>query len=279
MPGRSPTASTLLPTTNGGRTRHWRTTSSAPLGRRFRPEPQELRAVARHNPNLPCDGRGAMLSNHQRVTEGFEVLTGVLAPYVAAEIRAKYGDEWWNQGVLRILHQSQRRDLPPDGEDDELVHRLDAGRCLILIDGQWDDIFRRKMSREHRTWVKELIATRNRWAHKGLLDMADEDAWRALDTMTRMVEQIDAEATERLRALARVVRYGTAGPSTATDKVEERKPAVEDRVGVLTAAPRAGLKPWRQVARPHPDVAAGRYRQAEFAADLSPALGAAVNTP
>jgi hypothetical protein len=210
-----------------------------------------------------------MPTNHQRVTEAFQITTEVLAPYVAAEIRAKYGEEWWNQGVLRVLSENQRRDLPPDGEDDELVHRLDAGRCLILIDFQWDDLFRRKLSREHRTWVKELIATRNKWAHKGLLDMADEDAWRALDTMTRMVEQIDAEATERLRRLARSVRYGTEGPSTAAEKVEERKPAMEDRAGVLTAVPRAGLKPWRQVARPHPDVAAGRYRQAEFAADLS----------
>ena len=28
------------------------------------------------------------------------------------------------------------------------------------------------------------------------------------------------------------------------------------------------LKPWREVANPHKDVASGRYQQAEFAADL-----------
>lgn len=32
------------------------------------------------------------------------------------------------------------------------------------------------------------------------------------------------------------------------------------------------LKPWREVVTPHPDVAAGRYRQAEFAADLAQVL-------
>jgi predicted AAA+ superfamily ATPase len=32
------------------------------------------------------------------------------------------------------------------------------------------------------------------------------------------------------------------------------------------------LKPWREVATPHTDVAAGRYRQAEFAADLAQVL-------
>lgn len=32
------------------------------------------------------------------------------------------------------------------------------------------------------------------------------------------------------------------------------------------------LKPWREIVTPHPDVAAGRYRQAEFAADLAQVL-------
>ena len=105
--------------------------------------------------------------------------------------------------------------------------------------------------------------------------MADEDAWRALDTMTRLVEQIDAEATERLRALARMVRYGTEGPSTAAAAAVAENVVAEtgrrDRAaaGVLTAVARHGLRPWKEVARPHPDVSAGRYRQAEFAADLS----------
>ena len=213
-----------------------------------------------------------MTPNHQRVTEGFQVLTSVLAPYVTGELRARFSDEWWDRGVLQALYESQRRDLPATGEDEELVTRLDAARCLRLMDVQWNDLFRRKLSREHRTWIKELITTRNKWAHAGLVDMADEDAWRALDTMTRLVEQIDAEATERLRSMARTVRYGTEGPSTQVDEVET--PSGRDAgqgapAGVLASTPRQGLRPWREVARPHPDVAAGRYRQAEFAADLS----------
>jgi len=37
---------------------------------------------------------------------------------------------------------------------------------------------------------------------------------------------------------------------------------------VTQSGARGGLKPWREVATPHPDVASGRYQQAEFAADL-----------
>ena len=211
-------------------------------------------------------------TNHERVTAGLQILTRVLAPYVAQELRAKFADEWWSRAVIGGLYEDQRRDLPLGGEDEELIAKLDAARCLRLVDVQWHEVFRQKLSREHRTWIKELIGTRNKWAHAGLLDMADEDAWRALDTMTRLIEQIDAEATDRLRALARTVRYGTEGPSTSVAEVEVSKSPVAQQgahAGVLAAVPRQGLKAWRQVASPHPDVAAGRYRQAEFAADLS----------
>ena len=37
---------------------------------------------------------------------------------------------------------------------------------------------------------------------------------------------------------------------------------------LIEAAAASALKPWREVVTPHPDVASGRYQQAEFAADL-----------
>ena len=37
---------------------------------------------------------------------------------------------------------------------------------------------------------------------------------------------------------------------------------------LIEAAAAGALKPWREVVTPHPDVASGRYQQAEFAADL-----------
>jgi hypothetical protein len=37
---------------------------------------------------------------------------------------------------------------------------------------------------------------------------------------------------------------------------------------LIEAAASGMLKPWREVVTPHPDVASGRYQQAEFAADL-----------
>ena len=37
----------------------------------------------------------------------------------------------------------------------------------------------------------------------------------------------------------------------------------------VEGTPQTGLKPWREVVTPHPDVARGRYVEAEFAAYLA----------
>ena len=92
-----------------------------------------------------------MATNHQHVTEGFRILTTVLAPYVATELRGQFSGQWWTQGVLSVLYESQRRDLPASGEDEELTAKLDVARCLLLMDLRWNDLFRLQFSRDHRT--------------------------------------------------------------------------------------------------------------------------------
>ena len=46
--------------------------------------------------------------------KGLQVLTGVLAPYVAGELRARFSNEWWDKGVYQILHEPQRRGSPSE---------------------------------------------------------------------------------------------------------------------------------------------------------------------
>jgi len=43
----------------------------------------------------------------------------------------------------------------------------------------------------------------------------------------------------------------------------------EKNIGILNAIPISGLPGWRDVIEPHLDVAQGRYKNAEFAADLA----------
>lgn len=207
-----------------------------------------------------------------KMNAGYRIVLKTLAPFVAQELKKQYKDDWWQKGVLTTLSEAQCRDLPKNGNWPELVDSLDILRCLQLIDYNWSGVFRLRMSIDHRNWVKELIGVRNKVAHIGSQDFDSDYAWRALDTMARLLEHIDAEATEEIRTIARQIRYGTDQASTTllggiTFHSGAAKSAL--RGGVLSAVPTATLRPWRDVISPHPDVAKGQYKNAEFAADLN----------
>ena len=109
------------------------------------------------------------------------------------------------------LREGQRQHLPSTGSDERLIVSLDAAMCLRLMDLWWHDVFRHELDREARNWVHELISTRNRWTHAGRVDLSDDDAWRVLDTVVRLLEPIDDKAIEPLRPMIRTLRYGTPG--------------------------------------------------------------------
>lgn len=208
-----------------------------------------------------------MSDNLSKVQQGFRILHPLLVGYITQELRREYKNAWW-QEVLMTL-SDQIRDLPSSGSDTELMDSLDIANCLRLFDRKWNDVFKRKLSLDYRTWAKELMGIRNKTAHIGSQDYSEDDAWRALDTMARLCEAFDDEAAEEIRKLLREARYGSAEGSTmvteASSSVEKPKAS---QAAVLSHAI-SGLPSWREVIEPHPDVAQGRYKNAEFAADLA----------
>ena len=211
------------------------------------------------------------MNNHEIVTKGFNILVRSLSVYIARELQIEFKDRWWQDGVMDTLTFDQKRDLPAFGEWETLVDSLDIQRCLILFDRHWNNVFRRKLSMDNRTWAKELMGVRNKWAHTGGKDFSDNDTWRALDTMARLCEQIDQDGAEEIRTLLRSTRYGTElGSAAMTETTVTAEPKNNGKTeGILRSVPLQGLPSWRDVIEPHPDVRRGEYKNAEFAADLS----------
>ena len=211
------------------------------------------------------------MANYELVNKGFRILLQAMAPYMARELEIEYGADWWKESVMNVLYDDQKRDLPYSGDWGSLVDSLDIARCLLLFDLHWQWVFRKMLPVDCRTWAKELVGVRNRLAHLGGEDFSDDDTWRALDTMSRVCDQIDHEGAEELRSTLRLSRYGTDLGSTALTEAIARSDSTSKtkRDGILTAVPMQGLPSWRDIIQPHPDVAQGRYKNAEFAADLA----------
>lgn len=199
------------------------------------------------------------------VDQGFTQMLEYLAAFVGREMSRKWGDKWWNEHAWPCLPPVFQRSLPQSGDWNTIMDRLDVAACFHIISGNWNDVFKYKMTTKQRTWTRELQDTRNEWAHSAGKGLTDDDAARALDTMARFIEPVDMETADEIRKLYRQVVYKSEDSSQAAPVVQAQ-PALA-AIPTMTYA-----KPWRQIAEPHPDVAQGRYRQAEFAADLSQVL-------
>lgn len=211
------------------------------------------------------------MENHAIITKGFSIIRDMLAPYIARELSLTFGSNiWWREGVMKILREEQKRNLPENGDLDMLTGSLDIAACLLLLDLHWQGVFKKKLSIDNRTWAKELVGFRNKTAHIGGKDFSDDDTWRALDTMSRLAEQIDTESAEEIRGLLRASRYGSSDGSTSITETSTSTFAIKSKnIGILSTTPSSGFPSWRDVIEPHPDVAQGRYKNAEFAADLA----------
>ncbi|RMH56280.1 MAG: ATP-binding protein [Deinococcus-Thermus bacterium] len=188
------------------------------------------------------------LSNREIVGRGLDLLKAALKPFVEREYRRVYGEDWAKE-VAEVLRGDRYSLQDPD-----------AQALLKLMDFRWNEVFDAKLGRWGRTLVKELIEVRNRWGHQSAFSL--EDAHRALDSITRLLEMIAAEEARETDRMARELlrrRYE-----------EDARREAERRVGERAQVPNPkGLPPWREVVTPHPDVASGRYSEAEFAADLA----------
>lgn len=215
-----------------------------------------------------------MQENVELIQKGFRILLPQLSGYIGQEMSRVYNNGWWKE-VLEAL--SDQYDLPETGDYATLVDSLDMANCLRLIDRRWRDVFSQKMSLSYRNWAKELMGVRNDSAHIGSSDFDQRYTERALDTMALLCEPLDGQATEEIRALYRKVRYGSEAGSSAVTEVKKKSPTVVvvnskkayAQAAVLKKNVGDNLPSWRDVMKPHPDVAEGRYKAAEFAADLA----------
>ena len=190
-------------------------------------------------------------TNYDRVGKALELLRQGLLPFVDREMKAALGLDWTNQA----LHSTRPDDDRGGGEPHLDIHAL-----LLIMWDNWNSVFRNTLGHAERSMVSELREVRNRWAHQQ--SFSTDDAYRALDSAARLLTGVSApEAREVEHEKQELLRVRFEEQA----RRERRKAAVAPVEG----KPTAGLRPWREIITPHPDVASGRYQQAEFAADLA----------
>ncbi|MEI7990111.1 MAG: Swt1 family HEPN domain-containing protein, partial [Chloroflexota bacterium] len=198
-------------------------------------------------------------SNIERIGNGLQILRVGLAPYILRELKSFYKERWWISGVETVLENAVGREgLLGGGTAEERFSRMDIQALLIIMWENWNNVFKDELGHSGRNYVSELREVRNNWAHQQPFN--PEDTFRALDTMTRLLEMASAQGVDELKELGREM---------LRQRFEaETKRELKKSTAVLSTGVVQGLKSWREITTPHQDVASGRYHMAEFAADL-----------
>lgn len=190
------------------------------------------------------------ITNHERVGKALEHLNAGLQPFVERELKSTYKDKWVDAARPSFPNWQQT------GKPESL--NWDTQALLSVMWDLWNDCFKKILGPSERSLVSELRDVRNRWAHQKAF--STDDAYRAIDSVSRLMSAVsaDVEAVEQMKAEILRVKF--------EEQVRSQKR--KEAYAAVKGQPMAGLKPWREIVTPHPDVASGRYQQAEFAADL-----------
>lgn len=189
------------------------------------------------------------MNNRDRVGKAFDLLSEGLLDTVDEVMTRAYDTSDWPVAWAR--DDVQRRGGPL-----RTLTKHDVQVQLRAITEQGYH-FKGVLSRAQQGFASELRETRNMWAHNE--PFSSDDASRALDTIERLLHAVGAvDSAEDVRTL-RVDLQRTVFEDQTRKQVKRAKVSLE---------PGSGLRPWREVIRPHDDVARGAFTASEFAADL-----------
>ncbi|MGA1265073.1 MAG: Swt1 family HEPN domain-containing protein, partial [Prochlorothrix sp.] len=190
------------------------------------------------------------ITNHERVGRALKLLQEGLLPYFDREMKAKYGTQWCLRAAT-ILDTDSTKAQKMVLED---LHSL-----LRVMSIEWKAVFGNTLGKADRNLLEECREIRNAWAHNSTC--SGEDTYRALDSVTRFLTAISAPQAETIAKQKQEL---------LRQRFEEQARHAQRRVATTPTEgqPQEGLKPWRDLVTPHPDVSSGQFQQAEFAADL-----------
>ena len=219
--------------------------------------------------------------------EALRIYREAMREFVTQKLQDVYGDQlWWQQGVARLFKAEEMGRLEEifesrttrlsavDPKVTEMADMLDISHFRQIIDANWRQVFGQFLKDKSvvGAWIGEVTNARNALAHWTAGDVERPAALRFIDTCQRVVATFDPQRAEEIRTIWDTVDREGKPKRTRRRQEDQTADVAPDESGTTTSAGRqrrSGLRPWREVIAPHPDVASGRYAQAEFAADLT----------
>ena len=83
-------------------------------------------------------------SNHSALSQGLKLYTDAMRRFIKHRLIAGYPNDWWRQGVLNSLQETQRRNLEREANRDpnrDKADFLDPAHFVAIVTRQFDRVF------------------------------------------------------------------------------------------------------------------------------------------
>jgi ribonuclease-3 len=131
-----------------------------------------------------------MLNNRDAIGKCLELLSQGLYPYVEQKMRLVYGNQWLTQAGQCLSSDTNLKRNP------ETSLKQDISSLLYVMTKRWDKVFKSHLSYVEKAFASEIIDIRNKWAHN--IPFSTKDAERAIDTIHRLLQAIEAEESQEV---------------------------------------------------------------------------------
>jgi len=143
---------------------------------------------------VTADGEFAR-ENEQKIGDALLVFNGGIRPFIERVLRKSFGESW-----IVEAYDTVKLQLKPNTTN---LSHLDTRYLLQILIGLWSQAFsvHAALTPFHRSLVFEVKTVRNDWAHQ--LPFSNEDTYRALDSMERLLKATDGDQAARAIKSAR----------------------------------------------------------------------------
>lgn len=174
--------------------------------------------------------------------------------YVVAQLTAQHGaGAAWGKAFMDSLSPARRENVERDVKAGKIKAPQDAIDIIHFADVllKQKDAFDKDFGRQRSkavTWAQEIADVRHEYSHQK--PVSDDDAYRALDNMARLLLLMNED---KKAAEVKTLRDGLLTGGKAEKVTVSSDPA---------------LQPWWKAAQPHEDIRKGHFDENTFAAKL-----------
>ena len=165
-----------------------------------------------------------------KITELLHICSNQLSSWLEKNL-SSVAQDWWRSLVLPSL--SYRQGQRVERNQINSLNQLDLAALLRILDKNWYQLSQQcRLDYQDRNYVKEMQTIRNRWAHIDSVGVDDDDIYRDLDTIQRILSLIGAavDIISDVKKLKKQILSGKTYPlPSEPEKTEKESIPQEDQ--------------------------------------------------